>query len=284
MPKGLSLHIGLNKVDTTHYGNIPVLRAAENDPVLMERIARDRGFETKLLIGSSATTTAVKNVMSDATARLIAGDIFLITYAGHGSQVPDRNGDEAENGNAGDGMDETWCLFDRMLVDDELYSLWSRFAAGVRIAMFSDSCHSGTMARTAAASRAAAAAIAGDEPMIIPGPPRLVVREQAMEIFAAHEAMYDSIQAAHAEGVRIPIKASVVLVSACQDNQLAGDGEANGAFTTALRIRWGNGSFAGSYDTFRKKIGGLLPITQSPNYFVVGAANPDFEKQTPFTI
>lgn len=284
MPKGLSLHIGLNNVDTTHYGNIPVLRAAENDPVLMERIARDRGFETTLLIGSSATTGAVKSAMSDAAARLVAGDIFLITYAGHGSQVPDRNGDEAENGNAGDGMDETWCLFDRMLVDDELYALWSNFAAGVRIAMFSDSCHSGTIARTAAASRATDAIFSSEEPLIIPGRPRLVVLEEALDIFAAHEELYDGIQAAHAEGIRVPIKASVVLVSACQDNQLAGDGETNGAFTTALRIRWGNGSFVGSYDTFRKKIGGLLPVTQSPNYFVIGVPNPTFENQTPFTI
>src|SRR5512132_3033646 len=94
MPKGLSLHIGLNEVDPAHYGNVQALSAAENDPVLMERIARDRGFETKLLIGSSATTSAVENARCDAAGRLVAGDIFLITYAGHGSQVPDRNGDE----------------------------------------------------------------------------------------------------------------------------------------------------------------------------------------------
>jgi len=283
MAKGLSLHIGLNRVDSHHYGNVPVLQAAENDPVVMEKIARDRGFETTLLVGSSATTDAITTAMRDAAARLVNGDIFLISYAGHGSQVPDRNGDEAENGNIDDGMDETWCLFDRMLVDDELYALWAAFAPGVRIAIFSDSCHSGTMARAAVAMRANET-IARHEKVIIPGAPRLIVREQATEIYAAHQELYDGIQTAQASGIHIPIKATVILISACQDNQLAGDGATNGAFTTALRIRWGGGSFNGSYDTFRKKIGTLLPVTQSPNYFVIGAPNSGFENQTPFTI
>ncbi|HET8796475.1 MAG TPA: caspase family protein [Thermoanaerobaculia bacterium] len=284
MPKGLSLHIGLNTVDTSHYGNVAILKAAENDPVLMETIARNRGFETKMLIGSNATTEAVKEVMNEAAGQLVGGDIFLLTYAGHGSQVPDRNGDEAENSNVDDAEDETWCLFDRMLVDDELYALWAAFAPGVRIAMFSDSCHSGTIARTVVVERVNETIRGNDEKVIIPGAPRILVSEQAMEIYAAHQEAYDAIQTTHAEGIRIPIKASVILISACQDNQLAGDGNTNGAFTTALKIRWGGGSFAGSYDTFRKKIGGLLPVTQSPNYFVIGAPNPDFEKQTPFTI
>ena len=43
-------------------------------------------------------------------------------------------------------QDETWCIYsDRQLVDDELYSLWAQFAAGVRIFVLSDSCHSGTV-------------------------------------------------------------------------------------------------------------------------------------------
>ena len=71
----------------------------------------------------------------------MAGDIFWITYSGHGSQVPDQNGDES------DGLDETWCLYDCQILDDTLFDLWSRFKEGVRIVIFSDSCHSGTIAR-----------------------------------------------------------------------------------------------------------------------------------------
>ena len=38
-------------------------------------------------------------------------------------------------------------LYDRQLIDDELYQLWSAFTAKVRIVMLSDSCHSGTVAK-----------------------------------------------------------------------------------------------------------------------------------------
>jgi hypothetical protein len=46
-------------------------------------------------------------------------------------------------------MDETWCLFDGELLDDELHELWARFTRGVRVLVLSDSCHSGTVTRMA---------------------------------------------------------------------------------------------------------------------------------------
>jgi hypothetical protein len=38
-------------------------------------------------------------------------------------------------------------LYDRQLIDNELYALWARFRPGVRICVISDSCHSGTVTR-----------------------------------------------------------------------------------------------------------------------------------------
>ena len=64
---------------------------------------------------------------------------MLLSYSGHGGQVPDQNGDDPN-----DGLDETWCLFDGQVLDDELYGALSAFAPGVRVVV-SDSCHSGTM-------------------------------------------------------------------------------------------------------------------------------------------
>ena len=55
--------------------------------------------------------------------------------------MPDVIGEEA------DKLDETWCLYDGQLIDDELYFELSKFAAGVRILVLSDSCHSGTVVR-----------------------------------------------------------------------------------------------------------------------------------------
>ena len=81
--------------------------------------------------------------MRSAAKTLQGGDLFFLTYSGHGGQVPDVNGDEA------DKKDETWCLYDGQLIDDELYFELSKFAAGVRILVLSDSCHSGTVTREA---------------------------------------------------------------------------------------------------------------------------------------
>lgn len=138
--KGLSLHIGLNNVDTTAYGfNVPPLAGCINDANDMRAIAVSRGFRPKQLLDAAATATAVSDSIRQAAEQLSAGDIFLITYSGHGAQVAD----PAEP----DQLSETWVLWDRQLIDDELYALWGRFAAGVRVMVISDSCHSGTVTR-----------------------------------------------------------------------------------------------------------------------------------------
>lgn len=64
-----------------------------------------------------------------------------MTYSGHGGQVPDANGDEP------DGEDETWCLDDGQLIDDEIFYYLGCFAAKTRIITVSDSCHSGSVLR-----------------------------------------------------------------------------------------------------------------------------------------
>ena len=56
-------------------------------------------------------------------------------------------------GEEADKRDETWCLFDSQLIDDELYFELAKFASGVRILVLSDSCHSGTVTRDATGAR-----------------------------------------------------------------------------------------------------------------------------------
>src|SRR5215212_1220303 len=139
MPKGLSVHIGLNRVDPQHYGGWDgTLAGCVYDANDMAALAKERRFETTTLLDEQATAARVVEAIGNAAHQLRAGDIFLLTYSGHGGQVRDTNGDED------DGKDETWCLYDRQLVDDELYALWGRFEPGTRILMISDSCHSGS--------------------------------------------------------------------------------------------------------------------------------------------
>jgi len=86
------------------------------------------------------------NILSKLTALISSakfGDTLMFHYSGHGSQVPDLNGDEE------DGYDETICPIDFMtngqIIDDEIHEIISKVPAGVKFFMLSDSCHSGTI-------------------------------------------------------------------------------------------------------------------------------------------
>ncbi|MET1044169.1 MAG: caspase family protein [Microbacteriaceae bacterium] len=140
-PTGLSLHIGLNNVDPGAYSfHVPVLAGCINDANDMQDLARGQGFRVRQLLDAAATSTAVIDGIRSAASQLRAGDIFLLTYSGHGSQVPDVEEDDQRS--------ETWVLWDRQLIDNELYALWGQFAPDVRVVVISDSCHSGTVTRS----------------------------------------------------------------------------------------------------------------------------------------
>ena len=286
MPTGESIHIAVNRVDTGHYGpEVPVLEGCENDSTTMKIIAERAGFHVwKELANECATTNSVTEAIQEASKRLRSGDILLLTYAGHGAQVPDRNGDEPS------GWDSTWCLYDRMLIDDELHSLWGGFEAGVRVLVVSDSCSSGSVVRRIAPAGLEVRFEAHRDtraPSLILPPSirrrRLPFRIQA-DVYAKHKDMYDAIQDRLPQGDRVGVGATVLLLAACQDNQFAGESGDDGTFTLGLKIIWDEGKFRGYYKQFLDRIASLMPDSQTPNYFLVGAPNNVFERQTPFTI
>jgi metacaspase-1 len=274
MPKkGISLHIGLNRVDPVHYGGWDgSLTACEADAQDMRAIALARGITPQLLLTRQATSAAVLGALGRAAASLRSGDLFFLSYSGHGGQVPDTNHDEA------DRQDETWVLYDRELVDDELYAAWGKFAAGVRIIALSDSCHSGTVTREMPTFRRANAGAA------VSGRNRLMPPDVALRTYRRNKALYDGIQKRNPAGEKARVRATVVLISGCQDNQTSLDGARNGLFTEKLRKVWNRGRFTGGYRLFRDKIAKLMPASQTPNYYVVGAANATFEARTPFKV
>ena len=299
-PKALSLHIGLNGVSADAYeGWDGPLAACEFDANDMAAIAKAKGMKPTVLLTKKGTRANVLAGMRSAAKALGAGDLFFMTYSGHGGQVPDVSGDEP------DKQDETWCLFDGQLIDDELYFELSRFKAGVRILVLSDSCHSGSVTR--------------DRPPPPPPPgqrAKLMPAAVAMRVYREHQAFYDKLQldVAKAAGLAASPKDSaggvavdpdtalaqvaasarltaivknfnpaVLLISGCQDNQTSMDGDHNGAFTEQLLQVWSNGGFKGNYGSFHALIKAALPATQTPNLFTLGTAGT-FLAQTPFTV
>lgn len=281
MTTGLSLHIGLNSVDPSHYqdqygrpwsGDLVACEADAND---MLAIAETQGFTTTTLLTTDATVESVLGALDRASKELAAGDILFVTYSGHGGQVRDLHDEEEDN------VDETWCLYDRQLVDDELYAAWGKFQPGVRILVLSDSCHSGTVTRVI--EREEELLLRALETGELPRPRSLPLGVIA-GTYVAHREAYNAIQDEYPSGETAEVAASVLLISGCQDAQVSLDGAFNGAFTAALRETWDDGAFVGDYPGFHSAIRGRMPATQEPNYFVTGAADPVFEAQRPFAI
>ena len=273
--KGISLHIGVNVVDPEHYGGWSgPLKACEFDAIDMELIAHNAGFKTTTLLTKEATRNAVLHNIEEASDKLKDGDIFYISYSGHGGRIPDENGDEKK-----DKMDETWCLYDGMLIDDELRKCWTKFAKGVRIFMTSDSCHSGTVAKAARYP----IGVTIEKP-IQPGRVKAMSLNKSLTTYVKNKAFYDKISKMHPDEWLKKLDCTVILISGCQDHQFSYDGDENGTFTTALKLIWNGGMFNENYSTFHRQIMSLLPDNQTPNYLIFGASNKKFADQTPFTI
>lgn len=287
MARGLAIHIGLNAVDPGRYGGWDgALSGCVPDARALRALAARRGFATTMLLDGQATAQAVLGSITDAAGALAGGDALLVTYSGHGGQIEDTADEER------DGLDETWVLHDRQLLDDELYAAWGRFRSGVRILVLSDSCHSGSVTRlrfyqalygepaTREAARAAAHAADAAQPSRF----RVMPEARAQADHRANRDLYDRIQWAHPAGDRGDVAASVILISGCQDNQLSGDLPDGGVFTRALLRVWDGGRFSGGYRQFHRRIGAVMPPSQTPNLFMVGAVDRAFENQVPFTL
>jgi hypothetical protein len=305
MSRGISLHIGLNRVDNSQYPGytIPDLAGCINDANSMKSIAQQAGFSTMdQLLDGQATAMNVLQKINEASSQLCNGDIFLLTYSGHGSQVPDETGEEE------DGMNETWVLYDRQLIDNELFSCWKKFAAGVRIFVTSDSCHSGSMVRMLLLNymhdknpgkRSLRKTFTESDieifnrqlekhpsRSVLVGPTRKSIPIAAsLQNYVRNKTLYQNIQflTRNAKAAN-EFPASLIYISGCQDNQLSGDGATNGVFTGRLLEVWNNGAFTGHYKSFYDTIIADMPADQTPNYMTLGSNIAPFEAQRPFCV
>lgn len=238
----------------------------------MADICAVQGFETSNLPTAQASWNRVAGAVRDAAGRLQAGDTFVITYAGHGGTFKDEGNDED------DGRDETWCLFDGQVLDDELQELWYLFADGVRVLVVSDSCHSATVARKMAANvdfpEIALRAPATD------AAPRLMPATVAELTHGELEVRFD---AARDRARSVEPGCALVLLGACQDDELSWGDDENGLFTRALMQTWSRPDLAPGYPALTAAIAGRLN-RQRPNCSTLGTADPAFLNAQVFTL
>lgn len=266
---GFALCIGLNAVDPDFYeGWDGKLNACENDANAMEHMLASKGFHTSVLLTKDATRDRVLMKLRELSALAMPGDLVVVTNSSHGGQVPDYDSTEA------DGMDETICMFDGQIIDDELENAWARFSAGVRVLFVSDSCHSGTVARARFSEH--------DRMLNTTDGSKALPQLTQSEIIIKQDSRLQVIKAdavrSHSE-----ISASVLALGACQDNQTAMDGRVNGAFTEALlgSLRRYAGESYGRIVTHCRR---ALPPTQTPSFTYAGPRQDLFETAAAFNI
>ncbi|HEU4423236.1 MAG TPA: caspase family protein [Pilimelia sp.] len=174
-----------------------------------------RDFDVRLMLDAEATGDAMRAGIRERLDGASSGDAVVITYSGHGTWVPDRDGDEP------DARDEALCPYDISrrgpLLDDELFELFSERRRGVRVVLISDSCHSGSVARYAPPTGSSSRRIK----FLAPG----VFLSERDEAIARRIPRTYRGRPRHA----------ALLLSGCQDVEYsydaAFDGRANGAFT-----------------------------------------------------
>lgn len=263
MPRKVAVCAGLNAVDPVAYdGWSGELTACEADATSMSKLLSAQGFNCTVFYTKKATSAAVLGKLREHARTLVAGDVLCFTNSSHGGQVQDaaRGGDEV------DGWDETLCLWDREVIDDELWQLWSEFAAGVRIVMLSDSCHSGTVSRALGNYHSITAFTRN----------RAMPRDVAERVYAANKDMYDGLQSVTD---RAAVKAKVLLISGCADNQTSLDGAVNGLFTGTLLKVWKTYQARGvvpSYRLLRQAINAQMPPYQTSQLYMATGYDSDF--------
>ena len=125
------------------------LRGCVNDVKDLSAALIDfHGFRKRdiaVLTDGAATGKAIQAGITKLVRESKKGDVAVLHYSGHGSNVPDDNRDET------DGRDEILCPTDldwsKPLRDDWLRTTLDDVRAGVSLTVIMDCCHSGTNTR-----------------------------------------------------------------------------------------------------------------------------------------
>jgi len=235
-----ALLIGIN-----HY-QIPGadLRGCVNDVEdLRAALVEFHGFaksDIDMLVDDKATKKAMEAGIRKLVKDSKKGDIAVLHYSGHGSNVPDDNDDEA------DGRDEILCPtnldWDDPFRDDWLRQTLDGLRAGVSFTAIMDCCHSGTNTR---------AILPPDAPVkerYLPSPWGLAAAEsgRALPRNVTSELRKSSRKTRKSKDM-VNAELPELLLTGCRDTQTSADafinGRYNGALTYAIvdTIRRANG-------------------------------------------
>ena len=217
----LSLHYGLNLVDPKAYGGWEGdLNACVADAAAMAALMARAGFEARATLNEDATLASLDTALKTYADRMITGDTLVLSFSGHGG----RSGPWVFT------YRETLCFYDGQLADTALHSWLTRFRAGVNLVIILDACHSGGMDRDPQHSkvRAAPPFISRASRVLLPSPVNPEPRTLNPETRQIADIQTRTPQPATRS------TPSALFLTACRADEVASDGDLNGAFTSSL--------------------------------------------------
>lgn len=221
------------------------------------------------LVDSAATKENVVAHLACQLDALLPGATCVFTFSGHGTWIPDLDGDEP------DRRDEALCPYDmsetNLILDDELRVMLVGRPKGTRVFMVTDACHSGTVFRFAGP--------ANEKRRIRYMPPSNFVKNPLTLQKMAEMSFSRTVPRSNK-----PLP-GVVHISGCRDREFSYDadfnGKANGAMTYALMQALATGGVVTYLDLF-KALENYLPSWDYPQTPVFNAAK-DVRKEALFS-
>lgn len=138
--KKLALVVGINYTGTNNQ-----LNGCLNDAKNMKELLSKLGFDVFTLFEEEAHAENIRRYLYNARNIIKDGDVFAFTYSGHGSQIPDEDGDEL------DFLDEVLVPWDfdwtaeHMITDDWFRDCYfNKWPDNANFTGIFDCCHSKT--------------------------------------------------------------------------------------------------------------------------------------------
>ena len=206
------------------------LRGCVNDVKnLKSALTRYYGFadsNIRTLTDLQATKKAMQLAITGLIGKARAGDVLLLHYSGHGSNVPDRNGDEA------DRRDEIVCPTDLdwqdPLLDDWLRVQFDKLPAGANLTVIMDCCHSGTI------TRAIQPHDAKRIERYLPNPLDLLAAESGRRLRGTVRGPRAALRGTSRRGDIVNVNMPELLITGCRSTQTSADAYIGNTYNGAL--------------------------------------------------
>ena len=220
----------------------------------LEELCGFRAADIETITDVDATKKAMQAGIKDLVKGGRRGDVLFLHYSGHGSNVPDDDGDEADH------RDEILCPTDLdwkdPFRDDWLRATFDGLRAGVSLTVVMDCCHSGTNTRAIQPPDALVI------PRYLPNPWDIMAAESGRKLKGRVTGRLRRTPHRKSGPDVVAVTMPETLIAGCRDTQTSADafidGTYNGALTWSLVCALRTTSAALSYRELHARSVALL--------------------------